>query len=89
MWHFRNDEETFSIYKFRHKSSFNLGNKDAIMETHFNCFEEKLLDIEITFKTCNNLIEEECDALDNLGDDSTILIEGAGKGSVVVVWEAI
>ena len=30
MWHFRNDEQTFTAEKFRPKSSFNPRNKDAI-----------------------------------------------------------
>ena len=86
MWHFRNDEETFSTGKFRPKSSFNLRNKDAIIETRLSCLEEKLLEIEIPSKRYNTLTEEERDALYNLGNDSTIIIKGADKGSVVVVW---
>ena len=87
MWHFRNDEETFSTDKFRPNSSFNLRNKDTIIETHLSCSEEKLQDIEVPSKRHNNLIEEERDALDNLGDGFTILTEDADKDSVVVVWD--
>ena len=85
MWHFRNEERTFSVDKFRPKSSFNPRNKDTIIETYLSCLEEKLLDIEIPSKRYNNLTKEERDALYSLRDDLTILIKGAEKGSVVVV----
>ena len=49
--------------------------------------EERLLDIEIPSKRYNNLTREERDALYSLRDDSTIIIKGADKGSVVVVWD--
>ena len=47
MWHFRNDERTFTAEKLRPKSSFNPRNKDAVIETYLSYFEERLLDIEI------------------------------------------
>ena len=50
MWHFRNDERTFTAEKFRPKSSFNSRNKDAIIETYLSCLEERSLDIEILSK---------------------------------------
>ena len=50
MWHFRNDERTFTAEKFRPKSSFNPRNKDAIIETYLSCLEERSLDIEILSK---------------------------------------
>ena len=84
MWHFRNDERTFSNDNFRPKSSFNPRNKDAITETYLSCLEERLLDIEIPSKRYN-LNKEQCDALYSLRDDSTIIIKGADKNSVVVV----
>ena len=87
MWHFRNDERTFSTDKLRPKSSFNPRNKDTIIETYLSCLEERLLDIEIPSKRYNNLTKEERDALYSLRDDSTIIIKGADKGSVVVVWD--
>ena len=37
IWHFRNDERTFTAEKFRPKSSFNPKNKDAIIETYVSC----------------------------------------------------
>ena len=43
------------------------------------------MDIEIHSKRYNNLTKEERDALYSLRDDSTIIIKGADKGSVVVV----
>ena len=87
IWHFRNDERTFSTDKFRPKSSFNPRNKDAIIETYISSLEERLLDIEIPSRRYNNLTKEERDALYSLRDDSPIIIKGADKGSVVVVWD--
>ena len=87
IWHFRNDERTFSTDKFRPKSSFNPRNKDAIIETYLSSLEERLLDIEIPSRRYNNLTKEERDALYSLRDDSSIIIKGADKGSVVVVWD--
>ena len=83
IWHFRNDERTFSTDKFRPKSSFNPRNKDAIIETYLSSLEERLLDIEIPSRRYNNLTKEERDALYSLRDDSSIII----KGVVVVVWD--
>ena len=85
MWHFRNDERTFTAEKFRPKSSFNPRNKDAI-ETYLSCLEERLLDIEIPSKRYNNLTKDERYALYSLKDDLSIIIKGADKGFVVVVW---
>ena len=85
MWHFRNDERTFSTEKFRPKSSFNLRNKDTVIEIYLSCLEERLLDIEIPSKRYKNFTKEERDALYSLKGDSTIIIKGADKGSVVVV----
>ena len=53
----------------------------------FNCVEERLLDIEIPSKRYNNLTKDERDALYSLKDDPSIIIKGADKGSVVVVWD--
>ena len=49
--------------------------------------EERLLDIEIPSKRYNNLTKEERDALYSLRDDSTNIIKGPDKGSVVDVWD--
>ena len=87
MWHFRNDERSFVADKFRPKSSFNPRHKDVIIETYLNCLEERLIDIEIPSKRFNNLTNEEREALYSLKDDSSIIIKGADKGSVVVVWD--
>ena len=85
MWHFRNDERTFTVGKFRPKSSFNPRNKDAIIETYLGCLEERLLDIEIPSKRYNNLTKDERDTLYRLKGDPSIIIKGADKGFVVVV----
>ena len=50
--------------------------------------EERLFDIEILSKRYNNLTKEEHDALYSLRDDSTVIIKGADKGSVVVAWDS-
>ena len=73
--------------KFRPKSCFNPRIKDAIIEPYLSCLEEKLLDIEIHSKKYNNLIKVERDALYSLKYDPSIIIKGAGKGSVIVVWD--
>ena len=49
--------------------------------------EERLLDIEIPSKRFNHLTKEKREALFSLKDDRSIIIEGADKGSVVVVWD--
>ena len=88
MWHFRNDERIFDCNtKFRPKSTFNPKNKDVIIETYLSSLEEELLDIDIPKDTFNNLIKEERDALYSLKNDNTIVIKGADKGAVVVVWD--
>ena len=87
MWYFRNDERSFSTDKFRPKSSFNPRNKDTIIETYLSCLEERLLDTEIPSKRYSNLTKEELDALYSLRDDSTIILKGCDKGSVVVFWD--
>ena len=50
--------------------------------------EERLFDIEILSKRYNNLTKEEHDALYSLRDDSTVIIKGADKDSVVVAWDS-
>ena len=87
IWHFRNDERTFTADKFRPKSSFNPRNKDGIIEIYLSCLEERLLDIEILFKRYNNLTKHERDALYSLKDDASIIIKSANKGSFVVVLD--
>ena len=88
--YFRNDEKPFSNDKFRPKCSFNSRNKDTIIETYMSYLEERLLDIEIPSKRYNNLTNEECDVLyhclNSLRDGSNIIVKGAGKSLVVVVW---
>ena len=87
MWHFKNDERSFAADRFRSKSSFNPRSKDVIIETYLSCLEERLLDIEIPSKRFNNLTKKEREALYSLKDDCSIIIKGADKGSVVVVWD--
>ena len=87
MRYFRNDERTFSNDTFRPKCSFNPRNKDKYNWNLFELFGERLLDIEIPSKRYNNLTKEGRDALYSLRDNSTIILKGAGKGSVVIVWD--
>ena len=75
MWHFRNNEKPFPYEKFRPKSTFNLRNKDTVVETYLGSLEERLLDIDISPKRFNNLTKEERNTLYNLRDDSTITIK--------------
>ena len=58
MWSFRYVERPFSPERFKPKSTFNLSNKDAVIETYLSCLEERLLDIEIPSKILNNLSKE-------------------------------
>ena len=58
MWHFRNDERTFSTDKLRPKSSFNPRNKDTIIETYLSSLEERLLDIEIPSKRYIDILQD-------------------------------
>ena len=62
----RNDEKPFPYEKFRHKSTFNLRNKDTVIETYLGGLEERLLDIDISCKRFNNLTKEERNTLYNL-----------------------
>ena len=75
MWHFRNNEKPFPYQKFRPKSTFNLRNKDTVIETYLGSLEERLLDIDTSSKRFNNLTKEERNTLYNLRDDSTITIK--------------
>ena len=58
-----------------------------IPSKRFNDLEERLLAVEIPSKRFNNLTKEEREALYSLKDDPSIIIKGADKGSVVVVWD--
>ena len=87
MWHFRNDERSFSQERFKPKSTFNPRNKDAVIETYLTCLEERLLDTEIPCKRFNNLTKDERNAMYSLKDDISIIIKGADKGASVIVWD--
>ena len=84
--HFRNDEHTFSTDKFRPKICFNPRNKDTIIETYLSCLEGRLLDTEIPSKRYNNLTKEDRDVLYSFRDDITIIVKGADKGLLVLIW---
>ena len=86
MWHFRNDERTFTTDNFRPKSPFNARNKQDLIETYFSCLEERLLDIEIPSKRYNNLAKDERNVLYSLKYVGSIIIKNTDEGSVVV-WD--
>ena len=86
MWHFRNDERPFSQERFKPKLTFHPRNKDGIIETYLSCLGERLLDTEIPSKKLNNLTKDERNAMYSLKDDKSIIIKGAEKGAVVIVW---
>ena len=54
MWLSGNDERLFSQERFKPISTFNPGNKDAVIKTYLSCLEERLLDIEIPSKRFSN-----------------------------------
>ena len=87
-WHFRNNEKEFHQNKFKPKSTFNPGNKDAAIEIYLSSLEEKLINIEIPQNKYKNFIREERSALFDLKNDKDIVIKSADKGSSVVVWDS-
>ena len=87
MWHFRNDERSFETDRFRPKSSFNPRNNDVIIETYLSSLEKRLIDIVVPSERFNNIRKEEREALYSLKDEPSIIIKGANKGSVFVVWD--
>ena len=64
-----------------------LHREGVIIETHLSSLEERLLDIEIASKRFNNLTKEEREVLYCLKDDPSIIVKGADKGSVAIVWD--
>ena len=48
---------------------------------YLSCLDERLLDIEITYKKYN-LNKEECDASYSLNDYPSYIIKGTDKGSI-------
>ena len=83
MWHFRNEEQTFTFNPFRRKSKFNPKGKDTVIEMYLSRLEEEILAIDISY---SNVTREEREALNNLRNDTSIIIKGADKGSEVIVW---
>ena len=86
-WHFRNEENEFNLDQLKPKSSFSPRNKDVAIEIYISSLEEKLMKIEIPTDKYNNLTRKERQALYDLKNDKNIVIKGADKGSVVVVWD--
>ena len=75
IWHCRYNERPFSQERFKPKSNFNPGTKDAVIETYLSCLEERLIDIEISSKIFNNLTKDERNAMYTLKGDKSIIIK--------------
>ena len=76
----------FSHEKYKHKSTFNTRTNDTIIETYLSCVEDRLLDIEIPSRRFNTLTKNETNTIYSLKDDKTIIINGADKVAVVILW---
>ena len=87
-WHFRNSESTSTINPFRRKSKFNPKGADTAIEMYLSCLEEEILNLDTNLKY-SNLSREERSALQDLRNDSSIIIKEADKGSAVVVWDRL
>ena len=87
-WHFRNSESTTAINPFRRKSTFNPKGADTAIEMYLSCLEEEILNLDTNLKY-SNLSREERSALQDLRNDSSIIIKEADKGSAVVVWDRL
>ena len=86
-WHFRNEETEFDLDQFKSKSTFNLRNKDAVIEVYMSSLEEKLMKIEIPKDKYNNFTSKERQPLYDLKSDKNFLIKGADKRCEVVLWD--
>ena len=72
---------------FKTKSTFNPRNMDTAIEIYLSSLEENHLKLEVPKDKFNNLTKGEWDALYDLRNDTPIVINGANKGSAVVVWD--
>ena len=81
---FRNDERQFNINPFKQKSKFNPGKNDIAIEFYLGRLDEE---ISFLYKknSYSNLTKGERNALYFLGDDTSIIIKEADKGSGAVV----
>ena len=88
-WHFRNEvSETFSeIPAFRSKSSWLPPKGHASLEIFLSQLEKELFTNDLDEPSESNLSAKERKALRNLASDRSIIINGADKGSSVVVWD--
>ena len=85
-WYFRNDEKEFDRNKFKIKSTFNPGNKNAAIEIYLSSLEEKLMNIKIPENKYNDLAREERSVPYNLKNKKSIFIKSVDKGSADVAW---
>ena len=79
--------ETFPLTHLKQNPFFNPRNKNVVTELYLSSLEKRLLKIEVPQDKFNNLTEGERHTLYNLKDSKTIVIKGADKDSVVVVWD--
>ena len=86
-WHYHNDNRIFDPNTFKPSSKFNPPKSDAAIELHLDLLEEKLLNLGPIKHKYSNLTREERKALYDLGNDTSIIIKEADKGSVVVIWD--
>ena len=87
IWHFRNEERSFSQERFKPKTTLSPRNKNTVIETYLRCSEERSSEIEIPSKRFTNLTKDEKNAMCSLKDDKSIIIKGADKGTAVIVWD--
>ena len=88
-WHFCNElSENFSdTLAFRPKSVWKPPKGHASLEVFLSRLEKELFSDDISESIQSNLSAEEWKALRGLAADKTIVIKGAVKGSLVVVWD--
>ena len=88
-WNFRNEPTiNFSeIPAFRPKSGQKPPKEHASLEVFLSCVEKELFADEMNDSTQSNLSGDESKTLRNLADDRSIVINGAAKGSSVVIWD--
>ena len=67
--------------------SFTPKTKDAAIEIYLTRLEEELMSVQAAGSNFSNLSVAEQEALRNIKSDNYIVINGADKGSGVVVWD--
>ena len=88
-WFFRDREANTDSdnFRFKCKSSGNPPRGDPLLEAFLSNLEHEVLSVMPIGKNFSNLSASELAALQDLRCDRNIVIEGADKGSAVVVWD--